>query len=201
MPHPSEGRVFSNIPRPGEHRHPVPLQAVQPPSMDGRSVYNVPPPPHSREVLTLDQTVPKPVYEEGPLVTELYLSECNIEVRVGKYGNYFLLVNHKNPEKTLRLYKPAMMKLLKELPEAFNVAQVMEVENYPDDSSYTVASIYKRNNSDICLYISMYQGKAYVYVRLFVEKEDGSYLPSTYGVQISNMDNIQTITNFVNKNK
>ena len=197
MPHPSEGRIFPSVARTMEHNNYAPPRSVMPPSMDGRSAYNLP----SREVLTLDQAVPKPVYQEGPLINELCLTECTIQVRGGKFSNYFLLASHKNPEKTLRLYKPAMMRLLDMLPAAFDVAQAMEIDSYPDDSSHTVAQINARNNTEINLYVQMFQGKSYVFVRLFVKQEDGSMLPSTYGVQISNTDNIQSITNFVNKNK
>ena len=142
-----------------------------------------------------------PMYQEGPLVDELYLSEAILQVRSGKFGNYFLFVNHKYPEKTLRLYKPSAMQLIKHLPEAFEIAKKMELKKYPDECNYTVASINKRNNVEIKLYVQMYQGKAYVFMRMYVEQEDGTQKPSRYGVQISNMDNIQTIINFVNKNK
>src|SRR5574343_546561 len=199
MPYPSEGRIFNSATRTMEHSNYAPSHTARPPTMDGRLAYSVPPQPFSREVQ--DQAAPKPVYQEGPLITELCLSECTIQVRGGKFSNYFLLASHKNPEKTLRLYKPAMMRLLEMLPAAFDVAQAMEIDNYPDDSSHTVAQINARNNTEINLYVQMFQGKSYVFVRLFVKQEDGSMLPSTYGVQISNTDNIQSIANFVNKNK
>lgn len=140
-------------------------------------------------------------HQEGPVVAELHLSECTIQAREGKYGNYFLLVNYKNPEKPLRLYKPAAVNLINMLPEAFDVAKTMELQTYPEGTNYTVATIKKWDNFEINLYVKMFQGKSYVFVRMFMEQEDGSWQPSTYGVQISNMDNIQTITNFVNKNK
>ena len=138
---------------------------------------------------------------EGRLVNELHLSECILQSRVGKFGNYFLLVNHKHPEKTLRLYKPAAMELINMLPEAFNVAQTMEIRSYPEGSSHTVTTLNKRNNAVVNLYVSMYQGKAYVFVRLYMEQPDKTLRPSAYGVQFTPTDNVQVITNFVNQNK
>ena len=172
--------------------------------MEGSSFFNTPPPPLMTlptEGQSLDHKPPPPSYQEGPLVAELYLAECTLQAREGNFGKYFCLISHKHPEKTLKLYKPAAMKLINMLPEAFNKAQTMEGDNYPDGCSYTVATINKRNNVEINLYVQMFQGKSFVFLRLYVEREDGSYQPTTFAVEFSNMDNIRTITNFINQNK
>ena len=139
--------------------------------------------------------------QEGRLVAELQLTQFLLEVRTGQHGNYFKFINQKHPEKNLRLFRSAMLKLVKELPNAIVSAREMEMAGVEDGTSHEVATINSFNKTDIILYIQMYEGSSYIFLRMYREQDDGSKQPCKYGVQFSPMDSIETLTNFVNKNK
>ena len=148
-----------------------------------------------------DQIDTKPTQTEGPLVAELHLAEFLLQARKGKYGNYFVFLNHNHPDKTLRLFRPQMMKLLNALPRAIATARTMEEAGVEGGASQDVALISKRDKSDIMLYVQMFEGRAFIFLRLFIEKEDGVRQPCTYGVQFTPLDSVETLTNFVNKHR
>ena len=140
-------------------------------------------------------------------MAELCLSECLLQARTGKYDTYFVFVNLKRPEKTLSLYRPAMIKLLFHLPRAFSTARSMEEAGTETDERQDVAVIQARKGGEVMLYAQMYEGHAFVFLRLFMEKVEGEgqpageRQPTTFGVRFSSADSVETLTDFVNRYK
>ena len=135
-----------------------------------------------------------------PLLDILVLTHCGIEVRCGKYGNYFQLVNPNHPTKKLTLFKAAMEKLNLSLPMAFIKAKQMEQAGVQEGESQDIAVLQTKEKSEVILYVTMHGPVAFIYVRLFVEK-DGIKQPCTYGVRLVEKDGVETIAEFVNKHK
>ena len=140
------------------------------------------------------------VAEEDPLVDMVLLSHCCVEARVGKYGNYFQLVNPSHPTKKLTLFKAAMEKLNLSLPMAFVKAKQMELAGVQEGESQDIAVLQTKDKSEVILYVTMHGSVAFIYVRLFVEKE-GIKQPCTYGVRLVEKDGVKTLSEFVNKHK
>lgn len=135
-------------------------------------------------------------HQEEDIVASHTLAHCTIECKAGSRGNYFLFVNPNRPERPLRMYKSAVTKLVRELPKAFEKAKEMEQAGVASGSTEDVALINKMGKSEVVLYVQMFEGKAFIYLRLFVEKEQGVRQPCTYGVQFSTEDSVEELTKF-----
>mgnify|MGYP006383189291 CR=1 FL=1 len=94
------------------------------------------------------------------------------------------------------MYKSAATKLLKELPKAYETAKAMEQGGVTDGAIEDVALINKMGKSEVVLYVQMFEGRAFIYLRLFVEKEVGLRQPCTYGVQFSTEDSVDELIKF-----
>lgn len=138
----------------------------------------------------------------GPLVSKLHFSDFTLECRKGEYDNYFIFVNHKHQAaKGLRLYKSSMMKLIEVFPDALQQSKLMEKAGLEDGTTKDIAVINKVNNTEVILYVRMYHGLAYIYLRLFVLQEDGTKQACSYGCRFNPQDNIEKMFDFIIENK
>lgn len=136
---------------------------------------------------------------DDKLEASLELLECTINYWVPKDGihkPYFTLVNPQRKEHPLRLYRTSMVKIVDQLPKAFEKASELEA-NYPgEEMLHEVAVVNKHKNSYVRLIVTTFAQSAYVYVRLY-EKKDDKMEPSRYGVRFMRGDNFKAFNDFV----
>jgi len=137
------------------------------------------------------------------IAATLELSACQLQYCVtptpNKASNYYTLINPEK-EKHLRLYSPAMKKLVENLPAAMARAREMEFEDLPDNHVETIEVLNKRGPFETTLFVSMYEGSAFVFARLFSTK-DNVKRPTTLGVRFSLSDDLAAIQEFYDENQ
>lgn len=113
---------------------------------------------------------------------ELGMLMCNVEYHCedDKSAAYFVFNTPGYPDDTLRLYRPAMIKLCEKLPEAIEKAKerlaLLEGEDGVDllDEPVDIAIINPHKTMQVKLYINSYKSNVTIYLRLFV---DSSFFP------------------------
>jgi len=129
----------------------------------------------------------------------LDLFYCSLQAMTSPEGNFFHFVNPNQSERPLKLYKNSMTVLVDKLPFAIARAKQMEQSCIPDGTNETIHVIHKRGDFETVLFISMYKGNAYIYLRLFAYK-NYEKLPTRHGVRLSIIDSVDQIGEFVKRN-
>jgi len=136
-------------------------------------------------------------FRQGSPAKTLDLVYCTIEYFAPREGGeYYLLTSGTQPDYPLRLFQGAMDKLIEALPRAMDQAKSMDKTELANETRRDIAQILQYGMSKVKLYVSMYEKRAIVWLRLYSGKPNGPVLPSKCGVRFHLDDSIEAIADF-----
>lgn len=149
------------------------------------------------------KTIGRAIASSVPAEDTLEFAYCNLEYCKPEKGNgYFLLVNPSDPTHPLKLYRSAMVKLLRQLPIAFEEAASLEQQEEPltDNDLYDCGIINSHETMNVRLVISTFHGHANIWLRLYSKLEGtNQIIPTKIAVRFSPNDSIAAMSEFVEK--
>lgn len=140
-----------------------------------------------------------------PAEDTLSFAYFNLEYCKPEKGNgYFLLVNPSDPTHPLKLYRSAMVKLVRQLPIAIKEAALLEeLEEKPADNDlYDCGVINAYEGMTVRLVISTFLGHANIWLRLYSKLDDtDQVIPTKIGVRFSPNDSLEAMSDFLKNRK
>jgi len=140
-------------------------------------------------------------FRQGTPVKTLDLVYCTLEYyKPQEGGEYYLFINGSQPDYPLRLFQSSMDNLVGALPKALEQAKSMDKTELSNSERRDICQVLQYGMSKVRLYVSMYESRAIVWLRLYSGKPNGPVLPTKCGVRFHLDDDVEAIKEFAKTN-
>lgn len=117
-------------------------------------------------------------------------------------NGYYLLISDSDPSHPLRLYQPAMNKLIRQLDFAFKEADKMRgQQDLADNENYDCGIINSYGQMMVRLVLSTFHNHVNIWLRLYTLDENQECLPTKTGVRFSPKDDLAALAHFISGKK
>lgn len=115
-------------------------------------------------------------------------------------NGYYLLIADADPSRPIRLYGASMKKLKRQLVVAREEAKKLEQQQHLEENDhYDCGIIHSYSNMSIRLVLNVFEGKIYIWLRLYSTNENNEIIPTKTAVRFSQDDDIEAMGQFMSE--